>query len=200
MNFLRAFGEQIGILTPAEHISPEAAVGKQSAQSGAYFGTAIPHCCFYCSWCGSEILLPHDSLGYAFGGPMIRKIETRSIGTVCTACGHAGAYSLFRGCPGYDTRHKFVETLAKGRTLLLDWLPCIEDSCVFPLPFFVVFDDEFTQANLKERAAQWIWTEVTCSVSHVVRPPAWLSESASYRGALDLNLTRVALRREQQAR
>lgn len=200
MKFLRSLGEQIGILTSAEHMSSESVVTKQPPKDGASVETAIPHCCFYCSWCRSEILLPHDSLGYAFGGPMIRKIETRSIGTVCTACAHAAAYSLFRGCPGYDTRHKFVESSAKGRTLLVDWLPCIEDSCVFPLPFFVVFDNEFTQENLKERAAQWIWSDVTCSVSHVVQPPAWLSGPASYRGAMDLNLTRAPMRRAQPPR
>ena len=40
--------------------------------------------------------------------------------------------------------------------MLLDWLACMEKSCVFPLPFFVTFDEQFTEENVKEQAAQWL--------------------------------------------
>ena len=190
MNLLRAFGEHVGILTPAQDISAKTIVQDQPIGI-ASIEKEIPHCCFYCSWCGSEMLLPHDSLGYAFSGPMVRKIETRCIGTVCLKCNRVGVYSLFRGCPGYTTRHKFMQSRPEGRIMLLDWLPCVEKSCVFPVPFFVTFDDALSEQNVKERAVQWMWDDMTCSASHVVQPPKWLSEPGSYRRALELNWTHV---------
>jgi hypothetical protein len=188
MNLLRVFGEQVGLRRPIEEISA-GAVSLGRPIGSAPIETEIPHCCFYCLWCGTAMLFPHDSLGYAFGGPQIRKIETRCIGTVCRKCDRASAYSLFRGCPGYDTRHKFMPSPPVGRTMLLDWLACMEKSCVFPLPFFVTFDEQFTEENVKEQAAQWLWDDLSCAVSHVIQPPPWLRQSGPYRGAIDLNRT-----------
>ena len=192
MNILRAFGEQIGIFTsPKDSVDinlslvqaepPELAERHQDV-----FPIEVPHVCFYCGCCASPILLPHDSLGFAFGGPMIRKIEARSVGTVCGSCGRVGTFSLFRGCYGYDTRHRFVPSPLKGRTVLLDWLPCQAESCVFKLPFFVTYDEDLTAENLKEWAPKWLWDDLACSVGHLVQAPKWIFEMRRHRAALDL--------------
>jgi hypothetical protein len=171
---------------PFEHPNSEVAALNAVQAFEHPIETAIPHCCFYCSWCGLQILLPHESVGLAFGGPAVRRLEARSIGTVCPACGHAAAYSLFRGCPGYDTRHKFVPSLAKDKVLLLDSLPCEEETCVFPLPFFVALDAEFSDENVKQRAGMWQWDGLVCPAGHIVRAPKWLFEPGPYRGSRNL--------------
>lgn len=193
MNILRAFGEQIGIFTSPKDsrelktsLQPMPIIVAPQPPSPVLLDIEIPHCCFYCSWCEAQILLPHDGLGFAFGGPPIRKIEARSIGTICGSCAHVGTYSLFRGCQGYNTRHRFLPVRPQGRTVLLDWLPCEAESCVFKLPFFVTYDDDLTEENLKEWAPKWLWSDLTCSVGHVIQPPKWLFEVRPHRAALDL--------------
>lgn len=197
MNILRAFGEQIGIFTsPKDSNARKPTLVRTDAdnltQPAAYqeplapLDIEVPHCCFFCEYCSAQILLPHDSLGFAFGGPMIRKIEARSIGTICASCGHVGTYSLFRGCHGYNTRHRFVPEFLHGRTVLLDWLPCDAESCVFKLPFFITYDDDLTEQNLKEWAPKWLWEDLACSVGHPVQPPRWIFEVRPHRAALDL--------------
>jgi hypothetical protein len=196
MNILRAVGEQMGIFSSLNSARAKQGSFKYPDREVADLDTAhsiaraveteIPHCCFYCSWCGLPILLPHESAGLPFGGPAVRRIEARSIGTVCTACGHVAAYSLFRGCYGYDTRHKFMPARLKGRTVLLDSLPCKEETCVFPLPFFVTFDAEFSEENIKQFAAKWCWDDLVCPAGHFVEAPKWLFEAGPYRGSRDL--------------
>ncbi|HEX4286754.1 MAG TPA: hypothetical protein VHZ28_16800 [Terracidiphilus sp.] len=206
MRILRAFGEQIGIFTSpkdskdkkptlvrSEPANPQPAIPQE--EPPALIDFEVPHCCFYCTWCSAQILLPHDSLGFAFGGPMIRKIEARSIGTVCASCGKVGTYSLFRGCHGYDTRHRFVPAFLHGRTVLLDWLACDAESCVFKLPFFVTYDEDLTEANVKEWAPKWLWDNLSCSVGHNVAPPKWIFEMRPHRAALDL--TRAGIQRRR---
>lgn len=194
MNILRAFGEQIGIFTSPKDSRerrlslhrPEPIAHAPANPTETPIEIEVPHCCFYCSWCGAQILLPHDSLGFAFGGPQIRKIEARSIGAICGSCAHVGTYSLFRGCQGYDTRHRFVPALLLGRTVLIDWLQCEEETCIFKLPFFVTYDAVLTEENLKEWAPKWLWNDLTCSVGHIIQPPKWLFEMRPHRAALDL--------------
>jgi hypothetical protein len=202
MNILRTVSKQLRIFTGPDR----AGEGANSLASSSHMilesaaphrasspiEAESPHCCFYCAWCASPILLPHESLGLPFGGPHIRKIEARSIGTVCLACGHVGTYSLFRGAQGYDTRHKFVPSHCVGNTVLLDRLHCIEPTCVFPLPFFVTFDEKFCESNVKEFAVRWIWGDLTCPAGHAIQTPKWLNEPGPHRGALDV--TRLAFR------
>ncbi len=205
MNILRAFGEQIGIFTSPKDsadnkpslVKPEPAStdSERLYQDTVPFDVEVPHCCFFCACCSAQILLPHDSLGFAFGGPMIRKIEARSIGTVCDSCGHIGTFSLFRGCHGYDTRHRFVPCTLKGRTVLLDWLPCQAESCVFKLPFFVTYDADLTPENLKEWAPKWLWDSLACSVGHPIQAPKWIFEMRTHRPALDLARAGIQRRR-----
>ena len=71
---------------------------------------SVPHCCFYCTWCGQPIFLPNDRIGSPFGNPDARKIDVRSIATVCHNCKHIGNYSMFRSCRGFDTRHKVMHS------------------------------------------------------------------------------------------
>lgn len=191
MNILRAVSEQLHIFTSPGPMRTEAgqtsiSFAEPKAPHSASGLIEVPHCCFYCAWCASPILLPHESLGMPFGGPLVRKIEARSIGTVCAACGHTGSYSLFRGSVGYNTRHKFVPSCAAGTTMLLDWMPCEESTCVFPLPFFVTFDDKLNEGNVKEFAAHWCWEDLMCSVSHMIAAPKWISEPGPHRGAFDV--------------
>jgi hypothetical protein len=196
MNILRSVGQHIGIFSSpdserarqgsSEYPDREAAEPNTVHPVEHPVETEIPHCCFFCTWCGLPILLLHESVGLVFGGPAIRRVEARSIGTVCSSCGHAAAYSLFRGCHGYDTRHKFVPAHPKGKTVLLDSLPCQEETCVFPLPFFVTFDAEFTEDNVKLFAAKWRWDDLVCPAGHLVDAPKWLFEAGPYRGSRDL--------------
>ena len=205
MNILRAFGEQIGIFTSPKDSAnnkpslvqpaPANKDAEQLYQDTVALDIEVPHCCFYCADCSAQILLPHDSLGFAFGGPMIRKIEARSIGTVCPSCGRVGTFSLFRGCHGYDTRHRFVPATLQGRTVLIDWLPCDAESCVFKLPLFVTFDDALTEQNLKEWAPRWLWENLACSVGHAIPAPKWIFEARPHRAALDLARAGVQRRR-----
>ena len=75
MNILRAVTEQLHIFTSPErglaHIDPTRET-ETPHRSSVSIETEIPHCCFYCSWCASPIVLPHESLGLHFGGPLIR--------------------------------------------------------------------------------------------------------------------------------
>jgi hypothetical protein len=194
MSFFRVTGDALG-LYPSSEVHSKTGAGEQavSARSEQAAHTApfvleteIPHCCFYCSWCASPILLPHDSLGLPFGGPLIRRIEARSIGTVCGSCNHAAVYSLFHGCTGYTTRHKFVPARPKGRTVLLDWIRCDERTCESPLPFFVTLEDEASENRIKEQSAQWLWEGLKCTVGHEIQPPRWLSDAGLHRVPIDL--------------
>jgi hypothetical protein len=127
---------------------------------------AVPHCCFYCTWCGNAILLPHDRIGSPFGNPDARKIDVRSIATVCHACRHIGNYSMFRACRGFDTRHKIMHSPNQGETALLTWLQCVESTCTARVPFFARLDDDSSAAQ----AAVWLWDELTCASGHRIRP------------------------------
>jgi hypothetical protein len=205
MNILRAVSEQLHLFTSPERgaghtvsvVPSLSAFGEPETphRSSISLETEIPHCCFYCSWCAAPVLLPHESLGLPFGGPLIRKIEARSIGTVCLSCGRVGTYSLFRGSPGYNTRHKFVASRPLGSTVLLDWLACQETTCVFPLPFFVTFDVNFSEANVKELAARWSWEDLMCSVGHLIYAPKWIIEPGPHRGSLDITQMAIKLPR-----
>src|SRR5215831_9876373 len=70
-----------------ELVSPEPAKEIKPAQT---IRCSVPHCCFYCAWCGEPILLQHDRMGSPFGFPDARKIDVRSVATVCFACKHIG--------------------------------------------------------------------------------------------------------------
>lgn len=128
---------------------------------------ALPHCCFYCSWCGEPILLPHDRIGSPFGNPDARKIDVRSIATVCAKCKHIGNYTMFRGLRGYDTRHKIMLTIGGGTTFLLNWLECTEKTCMARVPLFVRFDQEHPEET---QVTEWLWDELTCAHGHGIKP------------------------------
>jgi hypothetical protein len=128
---------------------------------------AVPHCCFVCEWCGVPILLPNDRIGSPFGNPDVRKIDVRSIATVCLNCKHIGNYSMFRGCHGYDTRHKIVHTPSSGTTALLNWLHCVESTCTARVPLFAKLDSD--EAENPAVAAQWLWDGLTCASGHRIK-------------------------------
>jgi hypothetical protein len=128
---------------------------------------SVPHCCFYCAWCGQPILLPNDRIGSPFGHPDARKIDVRSIATVCHNCKHIGNYSMFRACRGFDTRYKVMHSPIKGQTVLLHWLQCDERTCPERVPLFASFEDD-TLAGEAE-AAGWLWDELTCASGHSIR-------------------------------
>jgi hypothetical protein len=137
---------------------------------------ATQHCCFYCRWCAAVIPLPHDRLGLMFAGPAIRRINVRSLATVCSSCSHVATYSLFRGAKGYDTRHKLTSIQPVGTTMLVDWLRCEEKSCAYPLPLFVCSEAELTGGSVKEIASGWDWDDLTCASGHPILRPVWLWE------------------------
>jgi hypothetical protein len=125
---------------------------------------SVPHYCFFCSWCGEQLLLPADRLGSPFGNPDARRIEAQSIASVCMKCKHIANYSMFRNCRGFDTRHRIVHAQRAGETVLLNWLRCKEPLCVKPVPLFVNTDP---QEPLDEAdAASWHWDELTCCLGH----------------------------------
>lgn len=128
---------------------------------------SVPHCCFYCGWCGQPILLPNDRIGSPFGHPDARKIDVRSIATVCDNCKHIGNYSMFRACRGFDTRHKVMHSPIKGQTVLLHWLQCVERTCPDRVPLFARLDSEAPTGEAE--AAAWLWDELTCASGHAIR-------------------------------
>jgi hypothetical protein len=128
---------------------------------------SVPHCCFYCGWCGQPILLPNDRIGSPFGHPDARKIDVRSIATVCNNCKHIGNYSMFRACRGFDTRHRVTHSPIKGQTVLLHWLQCVESTCPERVPLFASLEGE-TPAGEAE-ATEWLWDELTCASGHPIR-------------------------------
>jgi hypothetical protein len=127
---------------------------------------SVPHCCFTCSWCEEPILLPNDRIGSPFANPNARKIDVRSIATVCHACRHVGNYSMFRACKGFDTRHKVMHAPKGGRTSLLQWLQCVEDTCAAKVPLFVRFNED---GSAEEAAGAWIWDGLTCASGHRIK-------------------------------
>jgi hypothetical protein len=133
-----------------------------------------PHSCFHCSWCDAILTLPHDRLGLAFAAPVLRRIDARSIGTVCSSCQHVAGYSLFRGAYGYDTRHKLAPVQPAGVTVLVDMLRCDEETCTYPLPFFLTSDGPLTGAAVKDLGLSWDWDNLTCASGHRIRRPIWL--------------------------
>jgi hypothetical protein len=135
---------------------------------------AMQHCCFHCTWCEGIISLPHDRLGLMFGGPAIRRFNARSVATVCGACGHVGGYSLFRGCSGFDTRHKLATVHVAGITRLVDLLHCEEATCTSALPLFVTSERALTSGAAKDLAKSWDWENLKCASGHPVRTPEWV--------------------------
>lgn len=127
---------------------------------------SMPHCCFYCAWCGQPILLPNDRIGSPFGNPDARKIDVRSIATVCRSCKHIGNYSMFRSCRGFDTRHKIMHAPNSGETALLYWLQCVEQTCPARVPLFVKLEGDAPEAE----AAEWLWNDLTCASGHCIKP------------------------------
>jgi len=128
---------------------------------------SAPHCCFYCTWCGQPILLPNDRIGSPFGNPDARKIEVRSIATVCQNCKHVGNYSMFRSCRGFDTRHKIMHAPNAGETALLYWLQCVEKTCAARVPLFVKHDADAPMGEAE--AAEWLWDDLTCAAGHRIK-------------------------------
>jgi hypothetical protein len=144
------------------------------------------HCCFHCTWCEAIISLPHDRLGLVFGGPAIRRYSARSIATVCGACHHVGGYSLFRGCAGFDTRHKLSPAPVAGITRLVDLLRCEEATCAFALPLFVTSERALTSEAAQELAKGWAWEGLKCATGHHVHPPAWVADGKPLRFPAEL--------------
>ena len=138
-----------------------------AAKPAVVSACSVPHYCFFCSWCGEQVLLPTDRIGSPFGNPDARKIEAQSVASVCMKCKHISNYSMFRNCRGFDTRHRLIHAQRNGDTVLLNWLRCEEPLCVKPVPLFV-------NANAEELldeadAANWCWDELTCCLGHPTR-------------------------------
>ena len=147
---------------------------------------ATQHCCFHCSWCNGIIALPHDRLGLVFGGPAIRRFNARSIATVCGSCRHVGGFSLFRGCAGFDTRHKLAPVHAMGTTRMVDLLHCEEETCTATLPLFVASESALTSEKVQELAKGWDWKGLTCASTHPVHKPVWLTDGKPLRFPAEL--------------
>ena len=128
---------------------------------------SVPHCCFQCSWCGQQILLPNDKIGSPFGNPDARKIEAQTIATVCLGCGHIANYSMFRNCRGYDTRHRIMHAQRTDETVLLNWLRCDEPLCVTRVPLFAQINPENPLNEIE--ASGWIWDGLTCALNHPIQ-------------------------------
>jgi hypothetical protein len=167
------WGARVRSASPQQSI-PEFDKAVLGHRPAAAAPTARQHCRFYCRWCESPLALPHDDMGSPFESPYTRRIEVRAIATVCGNCNHVGGFSLFRGGYGYDTRNNLVSAVPLGRTILLDWLRCTEDTCSFPLPLFVTLSDDLTAENVKEVARGWLWDDLTCTSGHHILPRAWM--------------------------
>lgn len=156
--------------------SPAVVEVAPAISSGGNGARATQHCCFHCTWCEGIISLPHDRLGLMFGGPAIRRFNARSVATVCGSCGHVGGFSLFRGCAGFDTRHKLAPVPAAGTTSLVDLLHCEEATCASALPLFISSERALTTGAAQELAKNWDWEGLKCASGHPVRKPEWLTK------------------------
>ena len=154
-----------------EHPSVTAAV----AVSPAVLAVAS-HCCFICQSCSSPILLPHDQMGMPFAHPSLRRIEVRTIAAVCTSCHHIDNYSLFRGCPGFNTRHKLMPAPTAGNYVPPAVVALQMDRIAHSgSPFFVNFDRDLSHEEQSSLAANWFWQDLTCIAGHRIRPPVLMS-------------------------
>jgi hypothetical protein len=162
-------GSQQGPSRKIMEVAPAISLGANGAR-------AMQHCCFHCTWCEGIISLPHDRLGLMFGGPAIRRFNARSIATVCESCHHVGGYSLFRGCAGFDTRHKLAPVHVAGITRLVDLLRCEESTCSSALPLFISTERALTTGAAQELAKRWDWEGLKCASGHPVRKPEWLTQ------------------------
>jgi hypothetical protein len=178
MRFWRDENEQTPLRLVAEPSSNNDARGgfemEQPRRLEVVAMRATQHCCFYCQWCAAIISLPHDQLSMMFAGPAIRRINARSLATVCRSCHHVATYSLFRGANGFDTRHKLAAIHPAGTTVLAGWLQCEEPTCAYPLPLFVASETELTGEMVKNLARNWEWKGLTCASAHPIHPPRWL--------------------------
>ena len=130
-------------------------------------GSAVTsHCCFMCQSCASPILLPHDQMGLPFANPSVRRIEVRTVAAVCGSCRHIANYSLFRGCPGFDTRHKLMPAPTAGTTLLVEWLQCDASGCPYKVPLFANFDSDLFHQDGVTLTANWVWQNLKCIAGH----------------------------------
>jgi hypothetical protein len=178
MKFLRDESGYVAVLrSPFSVWRKRAAIETHSVvpapQGTVADSTPVPavtsHCCFFCHECGSPILLPHDLMGSPFAQPSLRRIEVRTVATVCMSCNNVGCYSLFRGCPGYDTRHKLMPAPAAGTTLLLDWLQCDASGCPFRVPLFANFDSDLSDQDKARLTENWSWHDLQCFSGHRIR-------------------------------
>lgn len=167
-----------GSSTPAVHVPAKAV---QPAPFAVARRAATQHCRFFCRWCDSVILVPHEGIGQPFANPYLRKIEARAIATACDSCSHVAPFSLFRGSPGYDTRHTLIPAEPQGDVVLLDWLKCEESTCSFPLPLFVMPRAPLSVDTVREMALQWHWEELTCAAGHRILAPLWIFGRAPYQ-------------------
>lgn len=163
---------------PAERVKTEVTVVATPQRLAAR--RPIQHCKLYCRWCNTAILLPHERLGMTFAQPALRKLEARTIASVCSHCGHVSTLSMFRGLPGFDTRNTLVTAEPDGDTVLVDWLKCDEPTCSFALPLFVRTDEWLTGDRAKELASKWDWHELTCAAGHKVQSPLWVWDTKPY--------------------
>lgn len=161
-------GPNFAVAGRAEEKAQELPIPARPVPQVQHATCALPHCCFYCSWCGEPILLPHDRIGTPFGNPDARKIDVRSIATVCHHCKHIGTYTMFRGLRGFDTRHKITLALGSGTTLLLNWLQCEEKTCTARVPLFVRLEQDPQEED--PQVAEWLWDELTCALGHRIKP------------------------------
>lgn len=142
---------------------------------------ATQHCRFFCQWCGSVLLLAHDRIGLPFAPPFLRRLESRSLASVCSSCSHVGNFSLFRGSPGFDTRHGLVPADPHVEPVLIDWLRCDEPSCGHPLPLFLLPGEPLSRDVVRELALTWHWNELACPAGHRILAPLWIFGRAPYR-------------------
>jgi hypothetical protein len=181
MKFLRSDSGQVLIFrTPSSRVgkaetaqqTPVVPASQPANAAPQAVGAVTSHCCFICQWCASPILLPHDQMGLPFAHPSLRSIEVRTVAAICASCHHIASYSLFRACPGFDTRHKLMPAPTAGTTILLEWLRCDMTGCQYKVPLFVNFDSHLSDKEKLSLIAKWVWHNLTCTGGHRIPRPA----------------------------
>ncbi len=121
-------------------------------------------CEFLCKNCRKPIVLPRHMLLQAFVHPDIQPTGIPRVALVCNRCTIVENYSeadLAGSVEGDIVRN--WEDIAE--------LSCVEGTCQFRLPLFVLWNEPTSAKAKSDEMRIWRWRPLTCEAGHEVRKP-----------------------------